>query len=107
MKCAILVSEKLGGVPLTECGGVVLQPGDKLLVHPELAKKMKEHYGAPLIIAGEEEKAQLKCVSYEYIHGGAKAVASSAMKMNEAPSALAEVSSDKSMQGKYKARRKG
>ncbi len=107
MECVILVSEKLGAVPLAECGGVVLQPGDKLLVSSSVAKAMQKHYGKALIVAGTEQREHLRYGTYEYISGGGKAVAHAAQHYHENSTAVAAVSSDKSMQGKAKMRRKG
>jgi len=106
MKCSVLVSEKLSGVPLVECGGVVLQAGDKLIVSEALGEQMKKHYGKNLIVAFSEEKPSLKSGAFEYIAGGSKAVVQAAQHIGvEAPS-VAAISSDKSMQGKMKARKK-
>jgi len=108
MKCSILVGNKLGSIPLMECGGVVLQEGDKLLVTEQLGEQMKKHYGKAIIIVASEERAKLKQGSYEYVAGSSKAVVVAAQHDNEEAPAVAAISSDKSMQGKrMTTRRKG
>ena len=102
MKCAVLVSSKMSGIPIVECGGIVLAPGDKLLVPCEQAPALKRHYGSLLIHAADEEKAKLKNGGYEVISGAPdmKAVIHSAHHDNADVPPMAEVTADKSMQGK-------
>lgn len=107
MKCEILVSERMGGIPIAECGGVVLQPGDKLIVSCELAGEMRKHYDHRIVGAGYVEYSSLKNGHYQYESGNGKAVAHAAAHIGEAAPALETPSSDKSMQGKHKMRRKG
>jgi len=108
MNCEILISEKLGAIPLAECGGVVLQPGDKLVVSCAKAGELRRHYGSLLITVGYEVRDSLKQGSYEYLKKSNKqesAVVHAAK--HEGEDAPAMVASDKSMQGKHKMRRKG
>lgn len=108
MECKVMVNHKLGSVPIMECGGVVLQHGDKLLVTPAVAVAMKRHYGTAIIEAGTAQKETLRGGHYEYVSGGAKAVSqAAAVHVAEAP-AVEAVSTDKSMSGKStRVRRKG
>ncbi len=107
MKCEIFVSEKMGGIPIAECGGVVLQAGDRLIVSCEKAVELKKHYGSLLVSAGFAEYEALKGRLYQYESGKGKAVAHAAAHVNEPAPVLEAQSSDKSMQGKHKMRRKG
>ncbi len=102
MKCMIAISDKLGSVPLAECGGAVLAPGDKLLVTPGLMDLLKANYGKLIVCAGAEERASLSSGSYEYVAGKGKAIS---QDLPVAP--LAEKSADKSMIGKMKRAVKG
>ena len=112
MNCEILISEKLGGIPLAECGGMVLQPGDALVVSAAKGAELRKHYAGLFIVAGFEVRESLKNGSYEYSKGKSQsiyksqsAVVHAAKHDNEEPSGY--IASDKSMQGKKKAHRKG
>lgn len=102
MKCKILVSEKMSSIPLSECGGAVLAPGDKLIVKADIYDRMKVQYGPALVCAGEVEKEVLRGGHYEYCSGKQKApeVSKDALAPAGESSPLTEKSSDKSMIGK-------
>ena len=55
MKYLTLISDKLGNVPLVECGGIMLQSGQELLVRENIALSMLKHYGRNLIQVGSGE----------------------------------------------------
>ena len=93
MLCDIIVSDKMGSIPVTECGGIFIAPGDKLLVRAGMGKKMKEVYGPLIIVAGQEEKFRLRNGHYELIAGNSRAAIHSTMLGK---------SSDRSMIGKFK-----
>ena len=59
MKCLVLVANKLGSVPLIECGSVLLSPNDKIIVKEEIAKKMLSTYGRRLLEVGTIDKEKL------------------------------------------------
>lgn len=75
MKCDVLVSEKMGSIPLAECGGAILTPGDELIVGQNLAAKMQTHYGSKLVKAGEVERTKLAGGQYEVVRKGASVYA--------------------------------
>lgn len=112
MNCEILISEKLGGIPLAECGGMVLQPGDALIVSTTKGAELKKHYAGLFIVAGFEVRESLKNGNYEYAKAKSwvnKPSQSAAIHVakheGEEPSGF--IAADKSMQGKKKAHRKG
>lgn len=112
MNCEVLISEKLGGIPLAECGGVVLQPGDALIVSASKGAELRKHYAGLFIVAGFEVRETLKNGDFEYTRGKSwaskpnqSAVAHAAKHDGEDLSGYS--ASDKSMQGKTKMRRKG
>lgn len=108
MKCEVLVSEKLGTVPLVECGSIMLQPGDTLVVSCEKAAELRRHYGNLLVTAEVVLKEALKHGSYEHIsRGSTRASVDAAQHFNTPAPAVETVASDRSMQGKTKMRRKG
>lgn len=105
MKYDVIVSDKMQNIPIAECGGIVLQPGDKLLVSSGLAVQLQKHYGKNLIVAGQVEKEKLLNGSFEYVSGKGKAVAQAAERAAMPPPAVESVSADKMVSGK-KARSK-
>jgi len=109
MRCEKLLSEKLGSVPLVECGGVTLQPGDVLLVREDLAQSMKKHYGPLLMSVGVEDRTSLKYGTYEVTKYSKPMQSESAVvhaAKHEGEEVPCVVASDKSMQGKLKFRSK-
>lgn len=73
MKCDVLVGNKLGSIPLVECGGAVLGQSDEVIVTPELSARMQAHYGPRIVKAGEVEKTLLASGQYEVNRKGASA----------------------------------
>lgn len=111
MQCEIVVSDKMGHIPLAECGGILLQPGERLLVTKGVYEEMKRHYGKNLISAGQLEKDKLSGGHYELQTGlekkSEKASVHAAKHEGHEPEGAEAVASDKSMQGKTKVKRKG
>ena len=97
----------MSSIPIAECGGVVLAPGDRLLVKAEHAAKLKEHYGRLLIEIGDAESLALRNGTYEHLASGGKAVDIAAHQLSgvsgdEGQVILSAASADKSMVGKRK-----
>jgi hypothetical protein len=67
MKCSVLVSEKMGGMPLVECGGAILTPDKQLIVNATLGASIIKQYGNRVVVAGVVDKTKLACGNYELV----------------------------------------
>lgn len=108
MKCTIFVSERMGNIPVAECGGITLAPGDELVVKSELADKLAKHYGSRLSTAGEVDKEKLANGNYELKRGGNKPFNQDPKKVQPLASAssMEDISADKSLIGKKVTKKK-
>jgi hypothetical protein len=96
MKCFVLVSNKLGGVPLVECGAVTLEPEHKLIVREEIAERMLRTYAPKLIKAGECDMAELRSGSYQVVSLRDKDP--EVEKIVKSPDAFEDLASNRSME---------
>ena len=108
MNCEILISQRMSAIPIVECGGLVLQPGDALVVSTIKGSELKKNYGPLLIVAGFETRDTLRGGDYEYQAAGVlRNVAApklAAVADGLEPPAFA--GSDKTMVGKSRVKRK-
>lgn len=110
MKCAVFVSDKLGCVPIVECGGILLSPGDELVVALEHAKQIKNHYGAKIHHVHDVEVTGLTGGHYT-VRRSVRSTKPDFMvdpKHDNGPDGVAPVegAQDKSMSGKRVTKRK-
>ncbi len=65
MKCIVLISEKMSGLPIVECGGAVLSDKEQLVVKESAANLLMVNYRGRLVRAGECEREKLAHGYYE------------------------------------------
>jgi hypothetical protein len=67
MKCFVLVPNKLGSVPLVECGGVTLSPDQKIIVKEDMANRLLKIYRPRIAKAGECDMIALRSGEYQVV----------------------------------------
>ena len=59
MRCMILVSSKLGSVPIKECANIILNHNEELIVLEDVGKRLLIQYQHKLVHAGYVDKQVL------------------------------------------------
>jgi len=98
MKCVVFVSEKMSAIPIVECGGIMLQANQKLIVKETLAPTLLRNYPNRLARGGHCDMDNLRGGSYQVV-GNIVEVTKLEEKKEVVETPLAVVSSNRAMEG--------